>query len=714
MIHLDFETFCELDIKKVGAYKYATHRSCKILSAAYCIDESPVNLWIPELPGLPEDLFEAIKREEKIGAHNAFFERCIWEQICVKHWGFPEVKPKQWRCTAAVASAHSLPRNLGKAGNALGLEVVKDEIGKKVMLRLSKPRKARKPTKKDPSTEHKEKASDYTILYEYNITDVEAEKALHERLGELNYEETIYWLLDQKINMRGVPIDIDLVNKIIARLNQKKERSTSELVALTDGLVVSGKQPAKLKQWFKLNGITVPNVQKETMRKLIEDPSISEKVKRVIQLRSQLGKSSVDKFEAYKRMCDDNDSRVRDTLMYHAASTGRWGGKGVQLQNLTKEQVVKNIDEVIEDIKAEKSLDELEQKYGNFSSVAASLVRSVICAEEGHSFIASDYSAIEARGLAWGAGATEVLNLFTSGREVYVEQAKKLYGNPNLTKENKNERQLGKTVILACGYGMGAPKFQLTCESWRVDLNDVATPEFLKKGIDLLVRKNNTEFREGIPLLLKERLDKLTDIDEMRSICLAFDILPARLVAEYAVSSYRLSNPEIVRFWRDMENAAIIAVKTGKPTRVTKFTWLVEKGFLYCILPSGRRLAYYAPELETITTPWGEEKYKLTYEGEETIPGSTRVVWARTSTYGGKLVENVIQAICRDIMAFAMYQAEKHKYEVSFTVHDELVTHIPDDFGSVEDLERIMCILPSWAEGFPIAAEGWRGKRYKK
>lgn len=714
-VHLDFETFSEIDIKKSGAYRYSIDPSTEVMCLVYQIDDNLPKLWIPCDIHMPEDLEEAIKKGYQVKAHNAFFERCIWENKMVKIHGWIPIKPIQYRCTAAKAASMALPRALKSAGEALGLGATKDGEGSLVMLKMSKPRK---PTKNNTSNRHSG-FEDFKKLYEYCKNDVLSEYALDLAIPDLSADEQIVWHIDQKINMRGVSVDVELVNLFIKNLNEKKQRGLNRLKEITSGEVESLRQTEKLRVWISGQlGQDIPNVQKATLQELVDtemlngkEVHINDKVKEVLKLRESLGKSSVDKYKAFKAAVSPYDNRVRDLLMYHGAATGRFAGKIVQLQNLPRGSF-KNTGEVIDDIKKLKDIDSIEEKYGDVAEVASSCLRGCLVASEGKELHVADWSAIEARGLLWIAEDEKGLDVFRRKEDIYVEQAKSLYNNEELTPENKQERQVGKTIVLACGYQMGADTFLSTCDDWKVDIDSIASGEFIKKGVAL---RQNKEF-----LLTEMEVDHLellaTELDESDDepieLCEYYGFRPGIFVAECAVSAYRSRFYKVREFWNDIESAAIRAVVSGKRIDFKRLSFAVEGKFLRMRLPSGRKISYYLPQVKSSATKWGSEKYTLSYMGEKMI--GTRKMWTRIDTYGGKLTENAVQGICRDLLAVALVNCEKKGYEVLFHVHDEIATEKEKGKGSYQELEKIMCRPPSWAGGFPIDAEGWTGTRYKK
>lgn len=702
IVDIDFETISDIDIKKHGAWIYSRSPNTHILCLCYSINHGDVQIYIQGITEEPLDLFEAIRANYTVVAHNAGFERSIWRNICVERLKWPSIKPTQWKCSAAKAAAFALPRPLGKVGKALNLPVIKDEEGSRTMLKLSK---YRKPTKHNTSILHSN-PEDFKKLYAYCATDVLSEIEVDKAVPDLtNYERQV-WLLDQRMNFRGIPVDIDAVNIFIKLLEQKKAELLIELEDLTLGEVTSAKQVAKSLEWLKQAGFNLPNLQKATVIELLEQKDLNTTVKRFLEIRQNLGKSATDKFEAMRRTCDTKDNLIRDYLMYHGASTGRWSGKFVQFQNMTRGDH-KNTDKIIEFVKNSRDLETIEMMYGDIFKVAASCVRGMICAEENQELIVADFAAIECRVLLWCADGQAGLDIFRRKEDIYKFMAQAIYGI-KYEDVTDNQRFIGKTVILGCGYGIGREKFLKTCQGYKIDLEKIATEPFIRDGISMIIKSASKEE--------KEVCQNILDFLELNTLETTYNymretVFPAELVvSQYLVGTYRASNPEVLSLWYGTERAAIQAVLTGEPQYCGKCIWHINDNFLLCRMPSGRDIAFAYPELKMELTPWGKEKYKLYHWAVD-----DKKNWRKTNTFGARLVENLSQSISRDLMADAMLVSENSGMPVILTVHDELITKVKKDSGkTLEDLVTVMTTSSPWAEGLPLAAEGWTGKRYKK
>ena len=627
-IHIDFETRSEVDIWKSGAWAYSAHPSTSVLCMAYAIGENPVQV-ILRPKEMPEDLLKNIG--ETFTAHNSFFEQSIWKNVL----GWTKVR---WECTMAKACTYGLPKSLAKIPPALGLDVRKDESGRRIMLRMSKPRT---PTKNNSDTWY-ESDEDFKLLAEYCKQDVEVERAIDNHLEDLSPLEYKVWQLDQTINFRGVQVDIDLVDRAIQLIQQNEEFQKTELYA------VSGEEltdPRKVRQtllYLQDGGLEIDNLQKETIEQALKIEELPDDIRRVLEIRQELSMSSTAKFKAIKNSAID--SRIRDLFVYHSASTGRWGGKLVQLQNLPR-GTVEITEEHIHDIKT-LNFNDFNLKYNSISRVLSSAVRGCFIAKPKHKLLVVDYASIESRVVLWLARDKESLGKYDEGCDFYLDMAEKIFNKP-VTKEDKFERSVGKVAILGCAYGMGVEKFQNTCAGY---------------GIEISVQ-----------------------------------------LAQKTVHTYRATYKDIVTFWRNQEEAFRSAILKEEliPT-FNHVDWGRDGDFILCQLPSGRFLRYHHANLKD-----GSIYYK-------TLNSFTKQ-YAETKTWGGKIVENITQAVARDVMAYAMLRLEDAGYPIVMTIHDELVCEVPDTKEySLEKMIKIMVDLPQWAKGLPLHAEGWEGYRYRK
>lgn len=661
-LHVDFETRSAADLKKTGVYAYAADPTTDIWCMAYAFGDEPVRVWTPgEEP--PAELVEHVMLGGVLVAHNAAFERVIWRYVLAPRYGFPEPDVSQWRCTMVMAYALGLPGSLENAAPAAGIDIGKDMAGRRLMLQMARPRKVEgdKITWWDDSDKLQR-------LIAYCKNDVEVERALEKRLRPLSESELKLWHLDQVVNDRGVLVDEALATAAKKIVKQAQASLDARMRELTGYAVSKCSNRNELVAWVRSQGVKCESIGKEAIEEILEETvDLPPKVRQVLEVRRESAKASVAKIDALLNGKSPEDGRAKGLIQFHAASTGRWGGRRFQPQNIKKPEHGSLIPLLIDLILAGES-EMLDMLGIPWLTAVADTLRGMLVVEKGRRLMAADYNAIEARVLAWLAGQDDLVRLFNSGGKVYETMASRIYGVPveQIVKTDPR-RQLGKTAVLGCGYGMGAPKFQATCA---------------KDGIEI-------------------------DID----------------MAKTVVDVYRQSNDRIKQFWYDMENAAVAAVKNrGSVQRVGKIAFKVAGSFLFMRLPSGRFLSYPYPEVRAFDTPWGEPKEGLTYFSTIDVSKKAKIVedpnnsssWARIKTYGGMLAENATQAVARDVLADAMPRLEAAGYPIILTVHDEIVCEAPDGHGSVEEMEAIMCDLPAWASGLPVAAEGFEGARYRK
>lgn len=652
-ITIDFETRSSCNIWESGCWVYSQHPSTEILCLAYAIDEGPVKIltyedFINSIHfGFPcEDLIQGIKDGALIVAHNALFEESIWVNQMVPIYGFPRIPIKQWRCTMAKALARALPRSLKDVGSALGAPIQKDNAGYRIMMKMCNPK---------PDGTYYEDDADFQTLYQYCMSDVEAERCIDNMLPELTPDEQNIWFLDQLINQRGIYVDSPAIKKVLEFTETFTERLNETVESVSNGQLEGVSRRMAVLGWCRDMGVPIEGYTKKDVSEVLARRDLPEAVRTVLDTRVQLGKTSNAKYSAMRdSTCDDG--RIRDILIYHGATTGRWAGKLIQLQNLPKGSV-KDTDTAI-DILRQSELSEFEIFYPDVMGTLSSCIRGMIMAAPGNKLLIADYAAIEARVVMWLAEEEYGLNQFRNfdngiGDEPYIIMAQSIYNRSDIPRKGI-ERQLGKTTILGAGFGMGGDKFLATCTAW------------------------------GIPV--------------------------AEALAKKAITTYRTIYPRVPKSWFAQEAAAIKCVKTRENVPCGKVRWEFDNNALLCRLPSGRALTYNDPSLEWVETPWGEKKIALHFMG---VDAKTKQ-WKREHTYGGKLVENITQAVARDILAYAMFRCEKNGYSVAFSVHDEIVSEVPQGFGSVQEFEQHLCTVPVWAEGCPIAAKGFETIRYRK
>jgi DNA polymerase len=652
-IHIDLETRSAADLKKTGLYVYAEHPTTDVWCACWCIDDGPIHTWLPGDP-FPSDLGVALFDGAVIVAHNAGFEHALWTHVLAPRYGWPDVPFDAFRCTAAMAAAMALPRDLAGAAIAMGLEEQKDMSGKRLMMQMAKPRRIENgvPVWWDVPAKLER-------LIDYCKQDVEVERALTKKLRPLSEAEHAIWQLDHKINTRGVKVDIPSVKKADALVKAALDELNREIAARTQQRVTAASQAARLTEWLREHGVDVESVDKAAIKSALLQ-EMTPNVRRVLEIRQQAAKSSTAKLEAFRGRTSP-DGRMRENLMYHGAATGRWSGKGAQLQNLPRPGLENSVIEQAFGVLGQPAAFALlcEMHDSPALSTIADCLRGMVAAEAGMELVAADFANIEGRVLAWLAGEEQKLDAFRrfdagTGPDLYKLAAGAIY-RCDVADVSKEQRQIGKVSELALGYQGGKGAFISMAALYGIE------------------------------------------VDEDR--------------AEEIKLAWRAANPNIVQFWYDLDDAAMAAVsRPGQVCKVGPVQYAVKGGIMWCKLPSGRLLSYVDPKIREVETPWGATRETVTYMGVNSV---TRR-WERQKGYGGLFCENITQAVARDIMADAMLRVEQRGWPVVLTVHDEIVSEVPAGSVSAERYARTLSVLPAWAEGLPVAAEGVVSKRYRK
>jgi DNA polymerase bacteriophage-type len=662
VVTIDFETRCAVDIAACGPWKYAEDPTCTPICCAFQVDDQEPRVWVNDWAAdilefcadyqlnevVPlSELLDAIEKADKIEAHNAEFERAIW------HHHMPgELPIHKVHCTAARAAMAALPRALAYVCQVLKLAAQKDTEGGRIMKSVSLP-------KKDGSWDNEPMKLLKTI--QYCLQDVRAERALSKVLPELPASERAVWLLDQRINGRGIQIDTQGARNLINLVDGHVEKLLAEFRVLTQGNPESPTQVQKFLDWCKMMGTELDNMQAEPVDKVIKTLEDGNPVKRALQIRRSVSKSSVAKFHAMIARAQ-NDDRARSLFMYHGAGTGRWSGAGIQPQNLPSRKVFKQPEIILDMLRDGRSAEFIEMTCGDPMWLASSCIRSCITATPGKTLFCGDYKSIEGRGLAWLAGEEYILQAYRAGADLYKVAAAGIYGRPvEEIKDGSFERQIGKVVELACGYQGGIGALSRMADSYGV---------------------------------------KLPPPEETKQI----------------IKSWRDSRPATTKLWRDMEKAAIMSIRNpGQIVTCGKIIYKTQKGALMMKLPSGRCLYYQTPTIGSQKVPWltddGQEQFApcISFWGVD----STTKQWCEQTTYGGCLTENAVQALCRDLLVHGMQCVEASgKYEVVLHCHDECLSEATE--GGLEEYLTLLTQKPDWAAGIPVAAEGWTGFRYRK
>lgn len=657
---LDYETRSCADLEAVGAIEYAKHKSTSIFCLGYKIDNNAVRLWVPEHGPMPADLWRAFKRGTLV-AHNASFERAITRHTLTRYGCLTaeqrellsSIPSSRWRCSAAKAAASSFPRNLGMAGMALGLATQKDKVGHDIIKKYCKPRK---PTKNNPSRWWND-PSDIERIYDYCKVDVQAEFELDEALPDLSEYEQRVWELDQKINDRGVLIDILTVKIILGMIHDEVGRITKRVQNLSRGEIEKPTQTAKILAWVNARGAEMENLRAETIRDKLLEEDVNAKVRRMLIYRQGGSKTSTGKYVSMLTAVGI-DHRARELLLYNGAiPTARWSGKRIQPQNFPR-PTIKGFksDEAIELIKT-GGIWAIREKYGaaNVMDVLVSSIRGMIIATPGHELFCSDFSSVEARIAFWVAFHQEGIDAFNNGAKLYEMMAAEAFDmEVDAVTKDSLERFVGKESILGCQYGMGWLKFMNQCH---------------KKGMSKVTAE----------------------------------------IAKKAVYTYRRVHHPVPTMWKNLEEAAIAAVMTpGSRHATNRVVFYVRGDYLNIKLPSGRRLRYYKPRIKQKQLRSGRMVPEIRYMG------MNHHVWQECSIWGGIFANHIIQGIARDLMANAMLNIDAAGYKFMLSVHDEALAERKIGRGNLKKYTRHMTNLPAWADGCPITAESWKGMRYRK
>lgn len=670
---IDFETASFCDLKKAGAWRYAEDPTTEILCLGYTIDGGPGVVRVPNnlsYVSPPRDfqwgLEKAVDDPNVIFiAHNVSFEKAIWRKIMMPVYGWPDIPNERWHDIMASCAMKALPLRLEKAAHVLGVEQQKDMEGSRVTLSLSR------PNKKGALDRSPEKLA---RVRAYNLSDLEAELAVHRRVRGLGASERQTWLLDQRINERGVRLDIPFIDASQRIIDDATVPLLAEFRGLTG---INPTQRDKFVAWLHDNGCPIPNLQKETIDKFLgddddeDDGSIAGdeedyepqepqlelpfQFARALRIRKILGSASIKKLAAM-RACVGEDGRARGLLQYHGAGTGRWAGRLFQPQNFPRptlkvDGLAPDQNHVIDAINT-RDHDYVRMMFNEEPiAVVSHALRHSIIASEGQALSVGDFAKIECVIVLALAGAVETAEkVLKMGSAVYTNMASEIFGWP-VTKNDLKEYTIGKNSILGCGFQMGWKKFM--ARYWKD-----ATEEQAKEVIRI--------YREDFA-------------------------------------------PEVPKLWSGLEAAAVDTVWTGKPHMAYGIVYAIEDGWLTARLPSGRKLWYRNPIRVRKAMPWDKTDVRPGFEYCAWKMGR----WTRVSAYGGLLTENVVSGTARDLLVDRMFVLEAEYAPPILSVHDEAITDGQDDLNA---FKQIMTTRPKWAVGcgIPVDADCWTGDRYRK
>lgn len=640
---LDIETYSAAPLAKTGVHRYAADDSLEVLLFAYSIDHQPVHVVdLASGERLPDEIRSALTDPEVTKwAFNAAFERA-----CLSHWLGVDLDPSQWRCSMVWASTIGLPMSLQGVGTALRLDEQKIGEGKHLIRYFCQPCKPTKTNGGRTRNLPEHAPGKWAQFVEYCRRDVEVELAVQEKLSDFPVPDAEWqlWVTDQRINDRGIAVDTDFARSAIEADQQHRAKALERSRQLTG--LGNPNAVGQLSQWLADRGADLPDLTKASVAAAL-DGELEPDVREVLELRQELSRSSIRKYEAMLS-CAGDEGRARGLLQFVGAGrTGRWAGRLIQVQNLPRNHM-SDLDSARE-LVASGNLAALEMLY-DVPDTLSQLIRTAFVAKPGHRFIVADFSAIEARVLAWLAGEQWVLDAFAAGEDLYCTTASRMFGVP-VDKHGLNAdlRQKGKVAVLACGYGgsVGA----------------LTAMGALRMGL-----------AEG----------------ELKPI----------------VDAWRAANRRITDYWWEIDRATRHTVETGETVHLGHgMATSRRRGVLLITLPSGRRLAYPSARL----VPGKFDRPQVTYAGLNTANQ-----WTRIDSYGPKFVENIVQATSRDLLAHSLQTIEAAGHAVVMHVHDEVVVEEPLDGAGVTDIVALMTDKPTWAQGLPLDADGYTCTTYRK
>ncbi len=666
---LDFETASCCDLKKAGAWRYSEDITTEILCLFYGINDT-IKRWVPgdSIDGLK---YMAEHVDFLFVAHNAGFEKAIWRNVMVPIFGLPDVPNSRWDDTQAACAMKAIPLDLDRATTVLRLPNHKDKEGSNFTKRLSKPNKK---GYYDRTTES------LARVYRYCEQDIFVERDLRNRLGPLPQGERNVWLLDQRINERGVLLDLPFIKMAQQVVDLATIPLIEEFKEITGGLKPT--QVGKFKDWINAQGVWIDGLSKDIVAEMLGEETEDENdtadaddgednpgeketeivlppnVHRALSIRSLVGSASVKKLNRM-RSCVGFDSRARGLLQYHGASPGRWAGRLLQPQNFPRGTVTdaagdKFAPETLVDVIMTGDPAMVEMVCGPAVETVVSSLRHAIIAAPGKVLLSGDFAGVEARLVLSLAGQIDKVEMMAKGQDVYCDMGAAIHGRPIDKKKDPEERQDGKNSVLGLGFQMGWRKFKM------------------KYG-----QKHSEEFCQKIVKTYRE---------------------------EWA--------PCVPVLWDELGDASLETVRTGNAHEAYGVLYELQDRWLTARLPSGRKLWYFNPQTVKRAMPWDDTDIRMGWAYQQMKKGQFMTIHA----FGGLMTENVIQGLARDLMVEAMFKLEKNGFPIILTVHDEIVCEPLAENADEKAFEQIMADIPAWAKKIqmPVAVETWKGDRYKK
>jgi len=745
-VSADFETRSPVDIKRAGSHVYFEHPDTSVLMCAYRIDDQPLRIWTYDQPA-PADLQQAIAAGAEINGWNVQFEALAFNMLADRY-GWPRPRLEQFRDTAAAAAAMALPRSLGDAAAALGLDVQKDKEGSRLIRLFSIPRKPRKD--EAPGLYWNEPAdhpADWELFKRYCLRDVETEEAAAKRMVPLSDEEQAMWVLTARINQRGIRVDRTTAHAAMRLAEKSKKLLDAEMREVTAGAVTACSQVSRLVEWVQQQGVALDSLGKAEITDLLELDDVPPQVRRALEIRQEAAKTSVSKL---KSMLDraSADGRMRGTGIYHAASTGREQSVGFNRNNLPRPR------SIYEDAHLDRatlfrafrteSPEILRLFYGDelgrLLHLVSDALRSFMWAAPGCEYVQADYAGIEGAVAAWVSDehwkvqALHDIIKDPSLPDMYRRTAAAITGTTTeiITKKHPLRQSCGKVSELSMGFAGGVLAFYSMSKNYGIKLDELFDPVWASSDEER--RAKAVKRYESVSKRGKEGTTEMS-----RNAWVACELIKV---------GWRATNPAIAAAWRAVEDGAREAIREpGTQIRVLsgRITFLVRNGFLWMRLPSGRCLCYAAPKLKDqmwvkVKLPDGSWSDAETMDREDAERGETagtvliqgptspRITilgvgqsgkhMVREGLYSGLIFENLVQGIARDLLKNGMFKAEAAGYPIVFTVYDEIVTEVPRGFGDIKAFERLIAELPAWATTgplpMPLVADGYRAKRYHK